>query len=192
MELAPLVVTRLVTCGGGEQRVRRAKAARVDDQDARLHALFDRGVVRDRVELPRAKLGAERHGEQESAHGSREGADVRSQEILDRLGHRDVLAGLELPSRDERAPELEDEERVAERRLVETPEDVPRHGQTEPRGEHPTRGSEAERPTSSCSSPRPSSARSSGVGLAGRLARTNEIASSSSLRAAKARTSADG
>ena len=197
VELAPLVVARLVTRGGGEQRVRRAKAARVDDQDA--------GVERPRRPRRRPAIVSSCPGRSSALSatasrsrrtGVREGAR-RACRAAPRPSSGTGMSSpaLGTPSRDERAPELEDEERVAERRSRRSA-----GGRASARC-RPSRAESSRRVRVQAERRRPSSCSSAAslerplewCGLAPVAGRgRSEIGASSSLRAANASASADG
>jgi hypothetical protein len=125
--------------------MRRAHAVAVDEQEAGIDGVLECERVRDRRELRQAQVGAQRDGEQQPAHGAGQTDHASVQQVLDRLRHRDVGPVFHRRARSERAPDLECEQRVADRRLDDAAHDPPGYRQPEPLGQDPPRRAEAQR-----------------------------------------------
>ena len=100
---------------------------------------------RDARDLQGAKVAAQRDGEQQPAHRVGQRCNARAEQLFDGLGERHVLADLQRPAFGERAPELEREQRVAERGLDNAAQHVPRQAQSQALREQPLRRGEAQR-----------------------------------------------
>ena len=122
-----------------------AHALAVEHEHARCERVVERLRRRDLRDLRRPQLAGARDREHELARRRGQRRHPRAQQLIDRLRQRYVLADLEGAVREERAPQLEREQRVAERRLDDAPEDVPRETEAEPLGEQPLRRPRAER-----------------------------------------------
>ena len=116
-----------------------------DDEDAARDREVERLGVGERVELPDAQVGAQRDGQQQPAHALRQPVDPEPEEILDGVGHREVLADPGRPLVDQLAPDLEREEGVAERGVVDPPQELTRDAQPEPLTQEAADRAEAER-----------------------------------------------
>ncbi len=145
MELAPFVRPRPTLRRGSEQRVERSHPVPVDEEQPGVERLLDNGGLCDRRDPRQAEIPAQGDGKQQPSHRLRERIHARAQEVLDRLRHRDVLPDGRRPARGQGASQLEREERVSERRLVEPAQEVPGEAEPQPLGEHPPRSAEAER-----------------------------------------------
>ena len=145
VELAPVSRARPLDRRGGNQRMGRADAVAVDHQHARVHGVVERVRPRDRGELREPGVGRERDGEQEPPNRWPEARDPRAEELLHRVGQRQVVDGVERPSLRERATDLEREERVAERRVGDPTDELPGEIEAEPLREHTPEGAHAQR-----------------------------------------------
>ena len=94
--------------------------------------------------MPDAQVGAERDGQEQPAHALREPVDPQPEEILDRVGHREVLADPGRPVVDQLAPDLEREQGIAERGVVDPPQELARDAQPEPVAQDAADRAEAE------------------------------------------------
>ena len=75
----------------------------VDDHDVRLHSLVERNRIDDRLQLRHAGVRAERHREQHSASPGGQPSHPRPEQILDRLGYRQLVPEPRKPALHERA-----------------------------------------------------------------------------------------
>ena len=132
MELAALAGLRLTHRRGGEQRMRRTDLVAVDHEHSRVDRAIERVRLGQRRQLPDPERRAERHREQDVAHGVRQPGHARAQQLLDVVRNRQVLADRRHAVVQHLAPELQHEQRVAQRRVVEPAEHVARQGQPEP------------------------------------------------------------
>ena len=78
-----------------------------------------------------AEVRTERGGQEQPPHVGRERRHARSEEVLDRVGHRKLPAGRGQPGLHESAPDLQGEQRVAQRRVEDPPQKLPGQGQPE-------------------------------------------------------------
>ena len=92
-----------------------------------------------------AQVRAQRDDEQQSAHGAGQPFDAGAEQVLDAVRHGDLLADRGQAVFGERASDLEREQGIPERRLVDAAQELPREAQPEPLGQDPPRGAEAER-----------------------------------------------
>ncbi len=125
--------TRPLLRGGGDQGMCSAYAVPGDDQDAGLDCLVEGGrLVRDRGELADGQIGAEGDREQQPPDWGGQPFYARTEQVLDRIRHGQLLAGAGQVAFGQRAPEFEREQWVAERRVDQAPKQRPREAQTEP------------------------------------------------------------
>ena len=140
VQLAVLARPRVLAGRRAEQRVRRADAAGLGAQQAGVDGVLGVG---HRRELVRVQLAAQ--GDREQGAPLRVGqcrhADV--EHVLDRVRQRDLPAGRSPLG--ERAPDLEREQRVAERRVGDPAHQRSRHGEPQPLGQQAARVAEPER-----------------------------------------------
>ena len=92
VELAPLARTRPLHRGRGNQWMRGADAVAVDDDHAGIDGVVERLRPRDGGELREPWVGRQRDGEQEPTDRRREPRDPRAEELLHRVGQRQVVA----------------------------------------------------------------------------------------------------
>ena len=128
----------------GQERMRRPHVIAGDDEDAARDRQVEGLRVGEHVELPDAQVGAQRDGQQQPANALREPVDPEPQEILDGVGYGEDLADPGRPLVDQLAPDLEREERVAERGVVDPPQELTRHAQREPLTQEAADRAEAE------------------------------------------------
>ena len=126
--------------------MRRAHAIVVDQQEARVDGAAKRLGAADRLELGPPQIGAQRDRDEKPPQRHLQGSHPRSEHLLDPAGHRNVLPALRQAALEQRATELEDEQRVAERGLDDTAQLLTRHGEPQPLGQDAARSAEAERP----------------------------------------------
>ena len=115
VELAPLARPGAGLGRRGQQRVRRADAVGVDDHQPGVERVVDRDGVGDRGRLGGAQLAAQRDREQQPARRLVEMLDAGAEHVLDRVREREVLAEVGQAALAHHPPELEREQRVAER-----------------------------------------------------------------------------
>ena len=144
MQLATLCGVRPLDDRRGQQRMGGAHVIAGDDEDAARSGEVERLGVGERVELPDAQVGAQRDGQEQPAHAVGEPVDPQPEEILDRVGHREVLADPGRPVVDQLAPDLEREQGIAERGVVDPPQELARDAQPEPVAQDATDRAEAE------------------------------------------------
>ena len=145
VELAPVARTRPLDRGGGNQWMRGADAVAVDDDHAGVHGVVERLRARHGGELREPWVGRERDGEQEPPDRRPEPRDPRAEELLHRVGQRQVVAHVERPSLGERAADLEREQRVAECRVGDPSDELAGKIEAEPLGEDAPEGAHAQR-----------------------------------------------
>ena len=117
-----------------------ADALAVGDQEARVERHVDR---RDRLELVRGQVGAERDRQQQPAGTARRLTHARAEQVLDRGRNREVLAHA---ARRQQPPDLQREQRVAERGVDDPAQDGGRHLEAEPLDQQAARGPHVQRP----------------------------------------------
>ena len=83
----------------------------------------------------RSPLSATASSSRRTGAGQRR--DARAEQVLDRVGDRQLLADRRQAALGQHAPDLEREQRVAERRVDDPPQQRPRQAQPEPLGEQP-------------------------------------------------------
>ena len=145
MELAPFVGLRSASRRCGEQGVGGAHTVAVDEHHTRVHRGVERVWSGDRRSLGEAQVRAQRDDEQQPAHGAGQPFDAGAEQVLDAVRHGDLLADRGQAVSGERASDLEREQGIPERRLVDAAQELPREAQPEPLGQDPPRGAEAER-----------------------------------------------
>ena len=123
---------RLTHRRGSKQRMRRTDLVAVDHEHPGVDREIERVRLGQRRQLPDPERRAERHRQQEVAHVLGQTGHARAQQLLDVVGNRQVLADRRHAVVHHLAPELQHEQRVAERRVVEPAEHVARQGQAEP------------------------------------------------------------
>ena len=141
---APGRRVRRGVCAGGEQRVREVDHAVADVDDLHILGGGERAGSGDGVHHRQGGLPhRRRHGETAAGRG-REAAQTGADERLER--HREPLAGPQVErSRLHRPPELEGEERVPARELVDVQELRARGDPAEPPVQEALDGAEAQR-----------------------------------------------
>ena len=146
VQLAALLAAGPLASRRGEQRVRGAHTLAVEPDEAAVERILERLAVRDRDHLVDRQLAAQRDREQDAASRPGELVDTHAQQVFDRVRHADLLARGREALLGEHAPDLEREQRVAQRRVDDVAQQRSRHAQPEPLGQQPARGAEAERP----------------------------------------------
>ena len=145
VQLAALLAAGPLASRGGEQRVCRAHTLAVEPDEAAVERILERLAVPDRDHLVDRQLAAERDREQDAAGRPGELVDAHAQQVFDRVRHADLLARSREALLGQHAPDLEREQRVAQRRLDDLAQQWPRQAQAEPLGQQPARGAETER-----------------------------------------------
>ena len=84
------------------------------------------------AELADGQIRAEGDSEQQPPDWGGQPSYARTEQVLDRIRHGQVLAGAGQVAFRERAPEFEREQRVAERRVDQAPKQMTREAETEP------------------------------------------------------------
>ena len=135
---------------------------------------------------------SQREGQQHPAGGLVEVGDPQPEQVLDVVGHGQVVAeGVEVAAGQHPA-DLEGEQRVAHRRVVDPPQQVVRQAQPEPGRQDLPRRAQADRADGDAASSRSSgNALSTAVRRPGRRASRNVTGSACSRRAAYASASSD-
>ena len=192
MELTTLGRLRLTHRGRGQQGMGRANIVAFDDEHAGLDGRVEGVRIGKRHELSHPHGRAEGDREQHASYGWGQAGHACAEQVLDGGGNGKVLPGRGQAVLPERAAELEGEERIAERRLVQAAKHMPREAQAEALGEDVPDRSEARRPQLAAREAFSSSARSSSDGSPGRRASRNATGSAASRRTAKARASSEG
>ena len=130
----------------GQQRVRRPDPLPVQADDTGGGRVLQHVRSGELAHLRGAQVGVERQREQQPAGGRVEVGDAEAEEVLDRVGDGQLVADRRrVPTRQEPA-DLEGEERVAQRRVVDPPEQVVGEPQAEPGREDLPRAAEGRRP----------------------------------------------
>ena len=145
VQRAPLGRVRALARGGAEQRVRGAHVLAVDAQQPGVDRRLDAVRAGGGHQLADLDVAAQRGGEQDPALAVGQRGDARAEDVLHGLGDDQLGADRRPAARGERAPELEREQRVAERRVRHAPQQRARDAHAEPPGEQPARGVEVER-----------------------------------------------
>ena len=145
VQRAPLRRARALARGGAEQRMRGANVLAVDAQQPGVDRRLDAVRARGGHQLADLDVAAQRDGEQDPALALGQRGDPRAEDVLDGLGDDQLAADRRRAARGERAPQLEREQRVAERRVRHAPQQRARHAHAEPPGEQPARRVEVER-----------------------------------------------
>ena len=125
--------------------MRGADPVAVDDDHTGVDGVVERLRPRHGGELRDPWIGRERDGEQEPLDLRREPRDTRAEELLHRVGQRQVVAHVERPSLGKRPADLEREQRVAERRVGDPPDQLPGKVEAETLGEDTPQGAHAQR-----------------------------------------------
>ena len=145
MQLATLARRRRADSRRGEERVRRPNAFVVDDQ----RACRDRSLQGSRLRQPGELIGshasAQRHGEQEPALIRREPGDPCPEEVAHLVGHGQLVAHCRWALLGELPPDLECEERVSDRHVVDPPDELMRQREPQARSQHPPKRAERQR-----------------------------------------------
>ena len=111
--------------------MRRAHVVTRDDENTRFDGEVERGAVGKARELADPRVRAQRDGQQQPSHLLRQSIDSQPEEVLDGVRHRDVLPDSRRAVIDQLAADLEREEGVAERRVADPAEKLPRDAQPE-------------------------------------------------------------
>ena len=146
VKLPSLLRPRTLLRHPSQQRVRCADTLAVDYEQSAVKRVLDRSGAFDGPELGDSQIRAQRHGEQQPGDGPRQRRNARSQHILHRVGHRHVLAHRRQPVVHYRTPQLEDEQRITQRRVHDPAQKRARQRQAEPAGEQLARRTHAHRP----------------------------------------------
>lgn len=146
VQLAPLAGSRPPARRRDEQGMGRQHAFPVEEDEAGPLRLVDRTGADQAGERRRPRLLAEAEGEEQPPRSRREGRHARPEQVLDAVRDRDPVV-LDLVGRalEERATDLEEEQRVAARRVDDPTEGPPREGQAQPIVEDAPRRAQAER-----------------------------------------------
>ena len=144
MEPAALARPRALLRRRCEQRVRGAHTPSVDEQQPGIGGLLHDIHADNRRQLVGAQLCAQRHCQQQPAQLRGEPAHARAEELLDAIRHRDVLSRPRHPPLAQRPANLEDEQRIPERRDHDATQHLPGQHQPEPIRQQPPRRAETE------------------------------------------------
>ena len=145
VELPPLPRPRVLAGRRAEERMGGADPARLRAQQPGVYGVLDRVSAADRRELVRAQVAAQRDGEQGPALRVRQRRHAGAEHVLDRVRQRELLADLRQAALDQRAPDLQGEQGVAQRRVGDAAHERPRHAEPEPLRQQATRRVEIER-----------------------------------------------
>ena len=118
----------------------------VGDQQSPLDRSLQLLGALDRRQLTGVKVRAQRDRHEQTALRCRQRRHPGPEHLLDPAGQRNVRANLRQTALQERASELEHEQRVAERDIDDAAQQLARQAQAEPLGQHPPRGADAQRP----------------------------------------------
>jgi hypothetical protein len=113
--------TRSLLRRRGQQGVRSSDPVFVDDQDVRLDCLVERRRFGNRLQLPNGRILAQRNRQQHPPDRGRQPAHAHAEQVLDRLGHRQVVADARQVALRERPADLEREQGVAQGRVDQAP-----------------------------------------------------------------------
>ena len=145
VELPAFAQARVLSRGGGDQRMRGSDPAVLHDEDAGVDGVVQRLRLLELCKLGRAQVAAEGNGEQEPAYRPRKPGDPGAEQVLDGIGKRKLLADCRLIRVDERPSDLEREQRIAERRVRDSAQEMAREAEPEPVAQHAAKRAEAER-----------------------------------------------
>jgi hypothetical protein len=81
-----------------EQRVRRPNPVAFDHEHPGCHGVLDRGHGGNSRQLVGTEVGAQRHRQEQLPDGRRQPGHTCAQQVLDRIGHGEVLAGPRQPA----------------------------------------------------------------------------------------------
>ena len=126
--------------------------SRVDEQQPGVERVVERVAAGERRELGRAQVAAQRDREQQRARRRGQPATRVPSSSSTASGHRHVLADRRDAALDQRAADLEGEQRVPERRVDDRAQHAARQAQAEPAGQQRRVASRSSGPTSSRSS----------------------------------------
>jgi hypothetical protein len=144
-ELPPLALGRVRLRGRWQERVRRTDTVALEHEEPCLGAVVDGAGAGDPGQLGPTQIGAEGERHQDPADGARQAFDSSAEQVVDRVGNRDLVADRRHPLLDERTAELEREQRVSRRRLEHPAGHVQGEHLRETLGQETPRRAEAER-----------------------------------------------